>query len=66
MTDNRTVPKPARFIVTEKGRLERLTLETCHCQAKLEGLVFACPECGTVFGFFREPERQFRGRNVTR
>ena len=41
------------YVVTEQGRLDLLTVPTCHCTPRLEGLLFVCPECDTVYGSLR-------------
>lgn len=43
-----------RWTITEQGKLDLEQLPTCHCDPKLAGLLFMCPECGTVFGSIRD------------
>ena len=42
------------YVVTPKGHADRQELPTCLCQPKLVGLLFECPECGTIWGSLRE------------
>jgi hypothetical protein len=50
----RTVPsQEAGYVITEQGRHDLLCVPTCHCDPKLEGLLFMCHECGTVYGSLR-------------
>jgi hypothetical protein len=50
----RSVPaQAARYVVTEQGKHDLLCVPTCACDPKLEGLLFMCPECGTVYGSLR-------------
>lgn len=54
MRDVKSVAKGDRWVVTEQGKLDLLTVETCVCDPKLAGLLFMCSECGTVFGSLRD------------
>lgn len=40
--------------ITEKGRYDLLTAETCECKPHLVGLLVECPTCGTVYGHIRD------------
>jgi len=42
-----------RYVVTEQGRYDLQCAEACHCDPRLEGLLFMCPDCGTVYGSLR-------------
>lgn len=46
-------PVTCGYVITEAGRLAELTAEFCQCDPKLVGVLFECPECGTVFGSLR-------------
>jgi hypothetical protein len=51
--DAPSVSASGRYVITEQGRLDLLQVPTCHCDPKLEGLLFMCQECGTVYGSLR-------------
>jgi len=40
-------------VVTEQGRHDLQCAEACQCDPRLEGLLFMCPDCGTVYGTLR-------------
>ena len=42
-----------RYVVTEQGRHDLVVAETCHCDPRLEGLLFMCSDCGTIYGSLR-------------
>ncbi len=43
----------ARYVVTEQGKHDLICAPDCHCDPRLEGLLFMCHECGTVYGSLR-------------
>jgi hypothetical protein len=51
---SQSVPKGSGYVVTELGRHDVLCAPLCVCDVKLVGLLFECPECGTVYGTLRE------------
>jgi hypothetical protein len=48
------VRSPDRWTITPRGRRDLDELPTCLCRIRLEGLIFECPECGTIYGSMRE------------
>ena len=48
-----SVAASGRYVVTEQGKYDLLTADTCQCDPKLAGLLFTCTECGTVYGSLR-------------
>jgi predicted RNA-binding Zn-ribbon protein involved in translation (DUF1610 family) len=55
---NRALSLPARagFVVTPKGHQDLVELPTCSCAIRLVGLIFECPECGTIYGSVRDQD----------
>lgn len=60
MTVIRTVALDERIDITEQGRLDLVTAETCVCNPRLAGLLFECAECGTIFGSLRNSGPVYR------
>jgi len=55
MSGNSTVPKTARYVLTDQGKRALDTpAQLCHCTIRFAGLVIECPECGTVYGLWRD------------
>lgn len=54
MTRFKSVAREERWAVTDKGReaLDRAPL--CICDVRLVGILFACPDCGTVMGSIKD------------
>jgi len=61
-----TVASATRFIITPQGREDLAQLPTCDCHIRLDGLLFACPECGTVWGHVRDLEQPSFGNHGKR
>lgn len=48
-----SVDEHARYVLTEKGRLDLLCAPLCDCDVRLAGLLLECASCGTVYGSVR-------------
>jgi predicted RNA-binding Zn-ribbon protein involved in translation (DUF1610 family) len=57
VTAKPTVPRELRWIVTEKGQEAIACAPLCICDVRLVGILFACPDCGTVMGSIKEATR---------
>jgi len=53
----RTVPQGERWTITEKGRKAADETLYCVCDVRLNGILFTCPDCGTVYGSMREAHK---------
>jgi predicted RNA-binding Zn-ribbon protein involved in translation (DUF1610 family) len=51
------VPEERKWIVTDAGRLAATEAPLCICDVRLVGILFACPDCGTVMGSIKEATR---------
>jgi predicted RNA-binding Zn-ribbon protein involved in translation (DUF1610 family) len=60
MKDPRSVSAAGRYVVTEKGALDLRCADTCVCDVRIEGILFKCPDCGTVYGSMRNSDRSFK------
>jgi len=49
-----SIPIDDGWVITEQGRHDLLCVPTCHCNPRLEGLLFMCPDCETVYGSLRD------------
>lgn len=58
---SRSVPAASGYVVTEQGKLDLLTLETCQCNPRLAGLLVVCECCGTVYGSVKDSMDWGRG-----
>ncbi len=51
------VPPERAWVVTAAGRAALECAPTCICDVKLVGILFACPDCGTVMGSIKDATR---------
>lgn len=54
MTRKPTVAQSVRWSITEKGRMAADEAPLCICDVRLVGILFACPDCGTVMGSIKD------------
>jgi hypothetical protein len=54
MKRNGSVRDEGDFALTEKGKLDWRTAQTCCCNPRLVGLLIECPDCGTIYGSLRD------------
>lgn len=66
MADTRSVASGSRYVITEQGRLDLLTVSTCPCELRLVGLLFICPMCDTVYGQVKDMDLSYRPFNDKR
>lgn len=57
MTSSRSVAREPRWTITARGVSAVLYAEYCACDVKLTGILFTCPECGTVYGSIKEASK---------
>jgi len=54
---NGKLPPPTRWTITDKGRDAAEHAQLCVCDVKIMGILFACPDCGTVLGSVKDMQR---------
>ena len=57
MLPRTNVPPQRAWVVTELGRTALDTAPLCICDVRLVGILFACPDCGTVMGSLKEASK---------
>jgi hypothetical protein len=53
VTNRSSLPRGCGYRVTQAGHDASIDTEVCSCTLRLQGLMFACPECGTVWALLR-------------
>jgi hypothetical protein len=56
-----TVAGGPRYVLTDLGREDLASARECQCHIKLVGLLFECPDCGTVWGHLRDLDGRGNG-----
>lgn len=56
MAADRSLPVTHGWYVTPEGHEALTSADCCLCHIRLDGLIFSCPECGTVYGVMREQD----------
>lgn len=57
MAQNGSVPPASRWTITPQGRRAAEVAEHCVCDVKIMGILFACPDCKTVYGSVKDMQR---------
>lgn len=58
VTTKRSVPAEDRWVLTSGGVLALQESELCICDIRIQGILFACPHCGTIYGTFKDASVQ--------
>jgi hypothetical protein len=53
MTATRSIGASRTYWITDKGRAA-IDEERCRCRIVIEGLLWVCQECGTIYGRFEQ------------
>lgn len=56
MPASRSLPVGNGYLVTPQGHEDLASAPLCVCNVRLDGLLFSCPDCGTVYGIMREQD----------
>jgi hypothetical protein len=53
VSNNGNVSRGCGFEITQLGREDRRQLPTCDCRPVIDGGLYVCHDCGTVWGVLR-------------
>jgi hypothetical protein len=56
MAPSYSLPVTHGYFITPEGHEALTSAEECVCTVHLAGLLFECPECGTVYGSLRDQD----------
>lgn len=61
MSNERSVPKHVRYVLTQAGRSALLELPECRCKLRLDGGIFVCDQCGTCWALISSVKQSMWG-----
>jgi hypothetical protein len=53
MADRISVPRGCGYVITPKGRADLRELPDCECRLSIDGLLWVCQGCDTVYAHWQ-------------